>query len=486
MIEVLRSAVIDRPIEQVWAAIRDFNGLAAWEPAVASSHIEDGLSSDAVGCVRNFVLQDGTRIRERLLDLNDRDHSFSYAIIESDLPLRDYEARSQLLPVTQSGHTLFVRRARFFAPEGREQELERLVAVDVMEASFAGLRSLLKQGVPAPAPARSSPVAIELPSRMIRAATTGGPEVLEVVDGKALPPAADEVRVRQTAIGVNFIDVYCRRGDFDLLGPDRVLGFEAAGVAEAVGAEVRHLAVGDRIAYVSAEAGAYASVRTIPAERALRIPSSISDEQAAAALLKGTTASYLLNEVAPPSDGAQIVVLAAAGGTGNLLCQWAASLGARVIGIVSRRDKEDFARSCGAREVVISTDGDPATAVREITNGRGAEIVFDAIGGATFAQSLAMLAPRGQLVSYGQAAGAVGMRDIDALTAKSIRLSRPNYFDYLGDASSFRRHAESLFAMLEQGKVKISIDERFGFTDARQAHERIESRSTCGSLVITV
>ena len=486
MIEVLRSAVIDRPIEQVWAAIRDFNGLAAWEPAVASSHIEDGLSSDAVGCVRNFVLQDGTRIRERLLDLNDRDHSFSYSIIESDLPLRDYEARSQLLPITQSGQTLFVRRARFLAPEGREQELERLVAVDVMEASFAGLRSLLKQGAPAPAPARSSSVAIELPSRMIRAATTGGPEVLEVVDGKAPPPAATEVRVRQTAIGVNFIDVYCRRGDFDLLGPDRVLGFEAAGVAEAVGAEVRHLAVGDRIAYVSAEAGAYASVRTIPAERALRIPSSISDEQAAAALLKGTTASYLLNDVAPPSDGAQIVVLAAAGGTGNLLCQWAASMGARVIGIVSRRDKEDFARSCGAREVVVSTDGNPAAAVREITNGRGAEIVFDAIGGATFAQSLAMLAPRGQLVSYGQAAGAVGMRDIDALTAKSIRLSRPNYFDYLGDASSFRRHAEKLFAMLEQGKVKVSIDERFGFTDARQAHERIESRSTCGSLVINV
>ena len=357
-----------------------------------------------------------------------------------------------------------------------------------MRASFEGLRRLLARGpVPAAAPSSSArPAPVELPAKLIRAAKAGGPEVLEAADGAAPPPGPAEVRIRQTAIGVNFIDVYCRRGDLDLLGDDRVLGFEAAGVAEAVGEEVRHLAVGDRVAYVAARPGAYATLRTVPAERVLRVPSAVSDEQAAAVLLKGTTASYLLKEVAPPAPGAQVVVLAAAGGTGSLLAQWAASLDARVIGVVSQRAKEAFARSCGAREVVVSEAEDPAAKVMELTGGAGADIVFDAVGGAAFEQSLAMLAPRGQLVSYGQAAGEIGMRDVGALAAKSIRVARPNYFDYLGDAADFRRHAEDLYAMIEQGRLRVHIAERFGFADARAAHERIESRGTCGALVLVV
>ena len=249
-------------------------------------------------------------------------------------------------------------------------------------------------------------------AKQIRAAAAGGPEVLEVVDGFAPPPGPDQIRVRQAAIGVNYIDLYARQTNIQLFGRDRVPGFEAAGVAEAVGANVSHVSEGDRVAYVTMRAGAYATLRTVPADRVVKVPDAVSDEEAAAALIKGTTASYLLQDIAMPAAGDQVVVIWAAGGVGGMLCQWAASLGARVIGVVARPAQADYARTCGAAEVVASGAEDLAAQVKELTGSSGAAIVFDAVGGPVFDEAVAMLGIRGRFVSYGSAGGAVGERDI--------------------------------------------------------------------------
>ena len=263
MIKVVRSAVIDAPIERVWAILRDFNSHTAWHPVVAESEIENGEPSDQVGCVRSFRLHDGHTIREQLLALSDRDHVSSYCILEASLPLRQYVATVQLKRVTDGDRTFWHWQSTFDVPRGREQEFADLVGRGVYEGGFEGLRTHLRRSPRAVAGRAPAPAA-SLAGHAVLVTRHGGPDVLRYQPVSAPPPGAGEVRVRHTAIGVNYIDVYVRAGLYPMLQPPAPLGMEAAGVVVDVGPGVAHLLPGDRVAYACPPPGAYASAPLPP------------------------------------------------------------------------------------------------------------------------------------------------------------------------------------------------------------------------------
>src|SRR5262245_28279156 len=295
MIRVVRSTVIDAPIERVWAIVRDFNSHAAWHPIVAESAIENGEPSDQVGCVRSFRLQDGNHVREQLLTLSDRDHVSTYCILEASLPMRRYVATVELRPVTDGNRTFWHWQSTFDAPRGRERELADLVGAGVYERGFDGLRAHLRRS---PDRGRLMPPAAGHTSAIAGAAQGavvtrhGGPEVLRYQPVSVRAPGPGEVRVRHTAIGVNYIDVYVRQGLYPMIDPPAPLGMEAAGVVTEVGAGVAHLLPGDRVAYACPPAGAYVTERTMAADPLVLLPDDVDDETAAALLLKGMTAEY--------------------------------------------------------------------------------------------------------------------------------------------------------------------------------------------------
>lgn len=477
MVEVRRSTVIDAPIEEVWRILRDFNGHDRWHPAVAESHLTGADFTDQVGCVRDFRLTGGERVTEQLLSLSDKTRSFSYAIVESDVPLRDYVAHVALKPVTDGRRTFWNWHSKFRPPAGREQELAQLVAEGVYEAGFSAIRALVTK--PSTAPATGS-----IEGQGVVLQRYGGPEELLFGSVSAPPPGPGEVRLRHTAIGVNFIDVYCRTGYFDLLKPPGVPGMEAAGVVLDVGAGVTHLAVGDRVGYACPPVGAYASHRTLPADLVLRLPEDVSDEVAAAGLLKGMTAEFLLHRVHKLHAGEQVLVYAPAGGVGRMLCQWASHLGARVIGATSSPEKAAVARAAGADAVVTPGDVSLEDQVMELTNGQGADVIFDAVGRDSFAHSLKALAIRGHLVSYGQASGPVGSWDIGALSSRSVTLSRPNFGHYAGTPEQVAASTQRFFAALRAGIVNVDITKRYPLSEAAQAHRDLEARRTTGSSLL--
>src|SRR6185503_10800530 len=374
MIRVTRSAVIDAPIERVWAVLRDFNSHTAWHPVVAESQIEGGEPSDQIGCVRRFTLRDGNRIREQLLALSDRDHVSTYCILDASVPLRRYVATLQLKRVTDGERTFWHWQSTFDAPPGRERELADMVGTGVYEGGFEGLRAYLRRSRHAPgrAPAAGrAPVAGEaLPAQGVVASAFGGPEVLRHQSLPARPPGPGEVRIRQTAVGVNYIDVYVRAGLYRLIDPPAPLGMEAAGVVVDVGDGVAHLLPGDRVAYACAPPGAYVSARTMPADQVVVLPDHVGEETAAALMLKGMTAEYLLHRTHAVRSGETVLVHAAAGGVGLLLCQWAKALGARVVGTVSTDAKARAARGAGCDAVIVGRDYRFAAAVHDATAGR--------------------------------------------------------------------------------------------------------------------
>ncbi len=328
MIRVTRSAVIDAPIERVWAVLRDFNSHTAWHPVVAESEIEGGERSDQIGCVRRFTLRDGNRIREQLLALSDREHVSTYCILDASVPLRRYVATLQLKRVTDGERTFWHWQSTFDAPPGRERELADMVGAGVYEGGFEGLRAYLRRARHAPDRAgggRRGPSrpARPCPRRASWSPSFGGPEALRHQSLPARPPGPGEVRIRQTAVGVNYIDVYVRSGLYRLIEPPAVLGMEAAGVVVDVGDGVAHLLPGDRVAYACAPPGAYVSARTMPAEQVVVLPDDVDEETAAALMLKGMTAAYLLHRTHRVRAGETVLVHAAAGGVGLFLCQWA-------------------------------------------------------------------------------------------------------------------------------------------------------------------
>ncbi len=321
-------------------------------------------------------------------------------------------------------------------------------------------------------------------SKAIRFYEYGGPEVLRFEDVDTPKPAPDEVQVRHTAIGVNYIDVYDRTGLYPTELPSG-LGREAAGVVTAVGKKVRGFRVGDRVAYVYPKPGAYSELRNVPAERLVKIPKGITDEQAAGLMLKGLTAQYLLRRTYRVARGESILVHAAAGGVGLLLCQWAKGLGAKVIGVVGSEAKAELARKHGCRHVLISGRDEVLAGVRKITKGAGVAVVYDAVGKDTFFESMDCLRPRGMLVSYGNASGPPpSLSPLELTKRGSLFLTRPSLFHYITQRADLEAAARELFAAVKSRTVRIRIGQTYPLAEAAEAHRDLEGRRTTGSTVL--
>ncbi|NSL91304.1 quinone oxidoreductase family protein [Acetobacter syzygii] len=320
-------------------------------------------------------------------------------------------------------------------------------------------------------------------NQVVRVHQTGGPDVL-LPEFVSVPlPHRGEVLVRQEAIGVNFIDTYFRSGLYKFPDLPAIPGMEGAGVVEAVGADVVGLSVGDRVAYAGV-LGGYAQYRLIAADRLVILPDGLSTEVAASVMLRGLSAYMLLWQVHRVREGESILVYAPAGGVGQLLCQWGHYLGARVIGVTSSEHKAQIARACGAADVLVGMDNLPER-VRELTQGAMVPVVYDSIGRATFETSLSCLAPRGLMVSYGNASGPVTGVDVGVLAAKgSLYLTRPTLSSYIGTRPALEAAAQELFAMLEQGALRPAIGQRFALAEAHKAHEALEAGTTTGSTIL--
>jgi len=318
----------------------------------------------------------------------------------------------------------------------------------------------------------------------IRIHVHGGPEVLQWEAVPAAGPGPGEVLIRQTAIGLNFIDVYERTGLYPGALPSG-LGREGAGVIEALGPRVRGLKVGDRVAYVSSRPGAYAQERVVAADRVVKVPDGVSDRLAAAAILKGLTAWFLVRRTHRVARGDAVVVHAAAGGVGLILAQWASLLGARVIGVVGSDAKAETAREHGCQHVLVLGRDDLPARVRELTDGEGARVVYDSVGKDTFLASLDCLRPLGLMVSFGNASGPVSpFAPLELLKRGSLFLTRPTLFDYTSRRAELERGARELFGAIGSGAVRIRIGQCYALQDAAQAHRDLEARRTTGSTVL--
>ncbi|MDP1630127.1 MAG: quinone oxidoreductase [Caulobacter sp.] len=318
----------------------------------------------------------------------------------------------------------------------------------------------------------------------IQATRTGGPEVLEAVDLPVPTPDAGQILIRHEAIGLNFIDTYQRSGLYPVPMPC-VLGLEGAGVVEAIGEGVTRFAAGDRVAYANGPPGAYAEYHCVPEGRVVRIPEGVDSQTAAAAMLKGMTAEFLLRRCYPVKQGDAVLIHAAAGGVGSILTQWAKALGATVIATVGSADKAGLARANGANEVILYRDEDVAARVTAITGGGGVRVVYDGVGAATFEASLNSLGRRGMLVSYGNASGpAPAIAPLRLSRGGSLFLTRPTLFDYVATTQELDESAGALFEVIRSGAVKIAIGQTFPLARARQAHEALEARETTGSTLL--
>ena len=487
MIRVTRSCVIDAPVARVWSVLRDFNSHIDWHPIIDRSVIERGETADQVGCVRNFTLKDGNHIREQLLTLSDRDFVSTYCILEATVPLQRYVATVRLKPVTDGNRTFWHWQSTFDTPRGRERELAEMVGRNVYEAGMRALAEHLAGNRAARDAPRTAPVgtvsgAIDAPAVVMR--SLGGPEVLAMESWSVPAPGPGEVRLRQRAVGVNFIDIYARRGLYPLVTPPGVPGVEAAGVVEAVGEGVHELLPGDRVAYAALPAGAYAAARTIAAASVVRLPDDLPDEQAACLMLKGMTAEYLLHRTHRLQAGDTILVHAAAGATGLFLCQWARAIGARVLGTVSSEEKARVARDNGCEVPIVTADYHFADAVLAATGGRGVEVVFDGLGERAAAENLRALAVRGHWVSYGQASGSIESMPLAQLSSKSITLSRPAITHFVADRATLLEMSTRTFEAWRRGILRVHSPRRFALGAAAEAHRALESRGTVGPLIL--
>jgi NADPH2:quinone reductase len=320
--------------------------------------------------------------------------------------------------------------------------------------------------------------------KSIRIHRAGGPEEMRLEELEVAAPAQGEVQLRHTAIGLNYIDVYDRTGLYPMPLPAG-LGREAAGVITAVGRRVRGLRVGDRVAYVHSQPGSYCELRNLPAERIVKLPRAISDEQAAVLMLKGLTAHYLLRRTVRVQRGDWLLVHAAAGGVGLILCQWARALGARVIGVVGSEAKVAIARRNGCRHVLVMGRDPIAAGVKRITRGAGVRVVYDSVGKDTFMESLDCLAPLGTMVTYGNASGPPpAISPLELARRGSLFLTRPSLFAYIARRDDLDAAARETFRIVSSGKVRITIGQRYALADAAAAHRDLEARRTVGATVL--
>ncbi len=318
----------------------------------------------------------------------------------------------------------------------------------------------------------------------IQFSEVGGPEVMKTVDVELGDPGPGEALIHHTAIGLNFIDTYHRTGLYPAELPSG-LGIEAAGVVEAVGPGVTEVSPGDRIAYGGGPVGAYAQARVMPAAPLVPLPDDIGDRQAAAMMIKGLTAQYLLRQTYVVRAGDTVLVHAAAGGVGLLLCQWAAHLGATVIGIVGNDQKAELARAHGCHHVIVYTRENFVERTRELTGGKGVPVVYDSVGQATWEGSLDCLRPRGLMVSFGNASGPVPAFEPGVLALKgSLFVTRPTLFPYAATREQLLSMAAELFEVVRSGAVKVSVRQTFPLAEAAEAHRALEARETTGSTVL--
>jgi len=321
-------------------------------------------------------------------------------------------------------------------------------------------------------------------AKAIRIHRAGGPEEMRYEDIETAAPAEGEVQLRHTAIGLNYIDVYDRTGLYPMSLPGS-LGREAAGVVTAVGRKVKDFRAGDRVAYVHTVPGSYCELRNLPASRLVKLPRGVSDEQAAALMLKGLTAEYLLRRTYRVQSGDWILVHAAVGGVGLILCQWAKALGAKVIGVVGSEAKAALAKKSGCKHVLVMGRDQIVESVRTLTKGAGVKVVYDSVGKDTFMDSLDCLAPLGMMVTYGNASGPPpAISPLELSKRGSLFLTRPSLFAYIAQRADLDAAAKALFAALSSKKFKLHIGQRYALADAAQAHRDLETRKTTGSTVL--
>ncbi|MBV8679435.1 MAG: quinone oxidoreductase [Aquitalea sp.] len=321
-------------------------------------------------------------------------------------------------------------------------------------------------------------------SQSIRFHATGTPDVLQLETLSVGEPGPGEVRLRHTAIGVNFIDTYQRSGLYPIQLPSG-LGSEAAGVVEALGPGVSHLAVGDRVAYAGGPLGAYSTRRLIPAAVLVKLPDSISDDVAACIMLQGMTVEYLIRRTFAVKPGMTVLWHAAAGGVGQIAVQWLHALGVQVIGTVGSAAKGELAAQLGCQHVINYSEEDVVARVRDITGGKGVPVVYDSVGKSTFEMSLNSLAPRGTFVSFGNASGAVPAFEPLLLSQKgSLFFTRPKLADYIASREELDASAQALFERIASGAVKVSPSASYALADAAQAHRDLEARRTTGSIIL--
>lgn len=322
-------------------------------------------------------------------------------------------------------------------------------------------------------------------AKMIRIHETGGPEVMRLEEVAVDAPGAGEVRVRQSAIGLNYIDVYFRTGLYPAPTMPFTPGLEAAGEVMAVGDGVSDLAVGDRVAYAAPPVGAYADERLMPADRLVRVPDGVTDQQAAAMMLKGMTAQYLLRTTYRVQAGQTILFHAAAGGVGLIACQWARALGATVIGTVGSDEKAELARAHGCDHPIVYTRENLVERVRELTGGEGVPVVYDSVGKDTYEASLDCLAPLGMMVSFGNASGPAPDVNPGMLAQKgSLFFTRPTLMTYTAKRADLVASANELFDVVADGRVRVEVNQTFPLADAGDAHRALEGRRTTGSTVL--
>ena len=321
-------------------------------------------------------------------------------------------------------------------------------------------------------------------TKAVRFHKTGGPEVLQVDDVQVGDPGDGQARVKNTAIGLNFIDTYHRSGLYPLPLPSGI-GLEAAGVVEAVGNGVTHVKPGDRVGYAGGPPGAYSEVRLVPADRLVKVPGGISDKEVAAMMLKGLTVQYLIRRVYHVERGETVLFHAAAGGVGLIACQWLKALGVTVIGTVGSDEKAKIAKAHGCDHTIVYTRENFVERVKQITGGAKVPVVFDSVGKDTFMGSLDCLQPRGLLAMFGNGSGPVAAFDLNLLAAKgSLYVTRPSLMVYTARRKDLEAGAKELFDMVKSGKVKIEVNQTYALKDATQAHRDLEARKTTGSTVL--
>ena len=321
--------------------------------------------------------------------------------------------------------------------------------------------------------------------KAIRIHQTGGPDAMQWEDVEVGAPGPGEIRIRHEAVGLNYIDVYFRTGLYPSPSLPFSPGMEGAGIVEALGEGVGSLAVGDRVAYAAPPVGAYAEERLMPAEKVVKVPAGIDARQAAAMMLQGMTVEYLLRRTCPVRSGDTILFHAAAGGVGLIACQWAKHLGATVIGTVGSDEKAELARAHGCDHTIVYTRENFTERVRELTNGAGVPVVYDAVGRDTFEGSLDCLRPRGMLVSFGQSSGKIDPFDVGILSAKgSLYITRPTLMTYTASRADLEDSAQALFDVVGSGAVRITVNQTFPLAEAASAHRALESRRTTGSTVL--